>query len=466
MKKMSLGLGLMLAAAVLAVAVLPQPAARAVTDTTPPTGTIVINDNKSCTNSRNVTIAMTWSDGTGVGVARMRFSNDGSTWTAYESLTPSRSYQLPAGDGYKTVRVQFIDLANNRSATYSDYIRLDTVAPTGTIIINKGDLTTTKQSVTLGLTYADGTGSGVVRMRFSDNGSTWTNWMYPGASKAYKLPKAGLGYQTVRVQYLDGANNYSPVYNDYIKLVADPNEETILLPGNVPLVMKWIPAGSFAMGAPDTDPDAWASDKPQHTVSLGGFWMGKYELTKRQWTSVMGTTPWLGQSYVLADLDSAAVYVSWEDAQPFLEQLNTSTGKTFRLPSEAQFQYALRAGTTTTYYWGDDMSAAGDYAWYNANSVDIGDLAAHVVGEKKPNAWGLYDMVGNAYEWCEDDWHNNYTGAPTDGGAWVDSPRSDYRVVHDTGLYTYDYRLRTAARDKAYEAGPDWTSGMRVVRIP
>ena len=189
-------------------------------DTVPPTGTVTINGNRSTTNSRTVTVAMTWSDGTdGSGVARMRFSDDGSTWSAYESLTPSKSYTLPVGDdGYRTIRVQFIDKANNRSATCSDYIRLDRSAPTGGVVINNGATTTTTRSVTLKLNWAD-TGSGVVRMRFSDNGSTWTNWMYPVATKAYTLP-AGLGYHTVRVQYLDGANNYSPVYNDYIKLVA------------------------------------------------------------------------------------------------------------------------------------------------------------------------------------------------------------------------------------------------------
>jgi len=188
-------------------------------DTVPPTGTIVINGNQSATNSRTMSIAMTWSDGPiGSGVARMRFSDDGATWSAYESLTPSKSYTLPVGDdGYRTIRVQFIDKANNRSAVFSDYIRLDRSVPKGGIIINNGAPTTTTQAVTLNLSYAD-IGSGVVRMRFSDNGSTWTSWMYPKATKAYILP-AGLGYHTVRVQYLDGANNYSLVYNDYIKII-------------------------------------------------------------------------------------------------------------------------------------------------------------------------------------------------------------------------------------------------------
>jgi hypothetical protein len=190
------------------------------TDSTPPTGTILINNNRSVTNSINATLALTWSDGTnGSGVSRMRFSNDGSNWTAWEALAATRAYTLPVGEGYKTIRVQFLDKANNRSATFSDYIRLDTIAPTGGITINGGAMTTASLSVTLGLTYADGTGSGVSRMRFSDDGAHWTPWETAKASRSHTLP-TGLGYHTVRVQYLDGGNNYSPVYNDYIKVVA------------------------------------------------------------------------------------------------------------------------------------------------------------------------------------------------------------------------------------------------------
>ena len=194
------------------------------TDTTPPTGTIVINNNRSTTNTPNVTLSLTWGDGAdGSGVARMRFSDNGSTWTAWESLAATRAYTLPGGDGHKTVRVQFLDKANNRSATHSDYIRLDTTPPTGTILINSGAMTTAVRSVTLGLAWSDGAGSGVTRMRFSDNGSTWTAWMAPTATREHMLPE-GLGYHTVRVQYLDGAGNHSAVCNDYIKLVVpDPH---------------------------------------------------------------------------------------------------------------------------------------------------------------------------------------------------------------------------------------------------
>jgi hypothetical protein len=187
-------------------------------DTIAPTGTIVINANRSATNTQSVTLALTWADAGGP-VARMRFSNDGSTWSAWQELAAALPYTLPGTDGHKTVRVQYLDKANNRSAVFSDYIRLDTTPPTGAIIINNGASTTTTRSVTLGLAWSAGTGAGVTRMRFSDNGSTWTPWELPSATRAYALP-AGLGYHTVRVQYLDGANNYSLVYNDFIKLVS------------------------------------------------------------------------------------------------------------------------------------------------------------------------------------------------------------------------------------------------------
>ncbi len=188
-------------------------------DTTAPIGTILIDSNRSVTNSLNATLTLTWDDGAGSGAARMRFSDDGSHWTAWEPLAATKAYALPAGEGYKTVRVQFLDKTNNRSATFSDFIRVDTIAPTGTIIINSGALSTKTSAVTLKLTWSDGTGSGVSRMRFSDDGAHWTAFETLKASRAYTLP-AGLGYHTVRVQYLDAGNNYSPTYSDYIKVVA------------------------------------------------------------------------------------------------------------------------------------------------------------------------------------------------------------------------------------------------------
>ncbi len=466
MKAVSLGLGLTLAAVLLAVAVLPHPAARAVTDTTPPTGTIVINGNRSATNNRTVTIAMTWADTGGSGVGRMRFSDNGSTWSAYESLTPSKSYTLPAGaDGHRTIRVQFIDKANNRSATCSDYILLDRTAPTGGISINNGAPTTASRSVTLNLNWADA-GAGVSRMRFSDNGSTWTSWEPQKATKAHTLP-AENGNRTVRVQFLDGAGNYSPVYNDYIRLqMAAGTTETVLLPQDEPLEMVWVPGGSFTMGSPSTEPDRQEEEGPQHTVTLDGFWMAKYELTKRQWTAVMNTTPWVGYYSVISDPDSPAVRISWDDAHSFIAAVNTHTGKTFRLPSEAQWEYACRANTTERFYWGanSDGTAIADYAWYWGNCAEALLQYGHVVGQKLPNAFGLYDMVGNVGEWCEDDFHSRYTDAPTDGQAWVDSPRSGFVVMRGGAFFQEPGYCRSAYRTYNLPATASSDIGIRLCR--
>ncbi len=414
-------MGLLPAALCLLLAGIQQPAARAVTDTTPPTGTIVINNNRSATNINNVTLVLTWSDGTGSGVSRMRFSNDGATWSAWEPLAATRAHTLAGADGHKTVRVQYLDRANNRSLTYSDYIRLDKTAPTGTIVINGGALTTASQAVTLGLTWLDGAGTGVTRMRFSDNGSSWTPWETPKAERAHSIPLPN-GYHTVRVQFLDGAGNYSAVFSDYIKLQLAPGAtETVMLPGSVPMVMSWIPGGTFLMGSPDTDPYRSPNEEPQHSVTVGGFWMGKYEVTKRQWRAVMETTPWAGKNNVLADLDSPAVYVSWDDAQAFMTEVSSHTGLAVRLPSEAEWECACRAQTTTRYYWGDDTDriAMPDYSWHWNNCST--EMYAHVVGLKLPNAWGLHDMSGNVAEWCQDWYHDSYAGAPADGSAWEET---------------------------------------------
>jgi N-acetylneuraminic acid mutarotase len=188
-------------------------------DTAAPTGTIQINNNRSVTNNASVTLSLNCSDGPGYGVARMKFCNDGGTWTAWEPLATTKPWTLPAGEGYKTVRAMFRDRAGNNSIICSDYIRVDTTPPTGSIIINAGATSTKSRVVSLGLTWNDGTGSGVRRMRFSIDGATWSCWEPQCTPKSYTLPAAP-GYYTVRVQYLDAGNNYSPVYNDYIKLLA------------------------------------------------------------------------------------------------------------------------------------------------------------------------------------------------------------------------------------------------------
>ena len=158
-----------------------------------------------------------------------------------------------------------------------------------------------------------------------------------------------------------------------------------------------LPAGSFEMGSPDSDQDAPNSEKPVHKVTISkSFYMGRYEVTQSQWQVVMGKdNTIMSQEHS----DYPVKSVSWKQVQGFIQKLNDlKDGYTYRLPTEAEWEYAARAGTKTRYSFGDDDSQLGDYAWYNENA----DGQAHPVGQKKPNPWGLYDMHGNVWEWVQD----------------------------------------------------------------
>ncbi len=232
--------------------------------------------------------------------------------------------------------------------------------------------------------------------------------------------------------------------------------------------MVRIPAGTYLRGRYSGEQDSDSNEDPQHQVTLTrDFYLGKYEVTKGQWQAVMGTTPWSGQSYVLNEPDSPAVYVSWDDAQDFITALNahiTDTGQgaaTVRLPSEAEWEYAARAGTTTRFYWGDDPSYTqiGDYAWYSGNASDVGNQYAHVVGLKMPNPWGLYDMSGNVSEWCQD-WSGSYPSGPVTDPTGPTSGAD--RVLRGGSWVNYDGHCRSAYR---YRLPPGLRNGLRGFRV-
>ncbi len=169
-----------------------------------------------------------------------------------------------------------------------------------------------------------------------------------------------------------------------------------------------IPSGTFTMGSNDGDAD----ETPPHSVSSKSFAIGKYEVTQGQWKAVMGGNP----SWFKECGDNCPVEkVSWDDIQQYIQMLNAKSGQRYRLPSEAEWEHAARAGSTSKWSFGSEESQLGEYAWYRANS----NSSTHGVGQKKPNAFGLYDMHGNVWEWVQDCGNDNYSGAPYDGSAWT-----------------------------------------------
>jgi formylglycine-generating enzyme required for sulfatase activity len=236
------------------------------------------------------------------------------------------------------------------------------------------------------------------------------------------------------------------------------NQVTTLL-GGIGLEMVAIPEGNFMMGSPDSDRYAYDNEKPQHQVTVSSFYLGKYPVTNAQWYAVMGTNPASQYGQEFQGSDQPVVGVTWDDAVKFCQTLSQATGKSYRLPSEAEWEYACRASTTTRYYFGDNKYKLGDYARY------LGNSKGRTVGQKKPNNWGLYDMSGNVWEWCEDYYHDSYNGAPNDGRVWIDNNDNRYRIIRGGSWYDLALICRSARR---HYCSPDWdfyNAGFRVVQV-
>ena len=216
------------------------------------------------------------------------------------------------------------------------------------------------------------------------------------------------------------------------------------LGNGVTLDMVEIPGGTFIMGSPKSEAKRGSNEGPQHQVTVPSFYMGKYELTQVQYQAIIGTNP----SNFKGD-NRPVERVSWNNAVEFCKKLSQKTGKKYRLPSEAEWEYACRAGTTTPFYFGESITPDlvnydGNYTYASAPKGKYRQQTTDV-GTFPPNSFGLYDMHGNVWEWCQDDYKNDYINAPTDGSALTSPSRSAKRLrggswVFNPGICRSAYR--------------------------
>jgi len=251
-----------------------------------------------------------------------------------------------------------------------------------------------------------------------------------------------------------------------------PKELSVDLAGGVKMELVLIPAGKFSMGTPGVKgefqkgapPPKDANEKPRHQVSITTpFYLGKYLVTQEQWQAVVGGNPSHFQRP-----KNPVERVSWHDCQDsFLVNLNAQApqpGRKFTLPTEAQWEYACRAGSNARYSFGNDESSLGDYAWYSANSNE----STHPVGEKKPNAWGLYDMHGNVGEWCQDAYNTRYyvTGPKVDPPGPAPMTSNSDRIFRGGSALGPADACRSAYRVHAPPNGRFSIVGLRVALVP
>lgn len=186
---------------------------------------------------------------------------------------------------------------------------------------------------------------------------------------------------------------------------AQPEIKSVQLNENTQMDFALVPSGKFIMGSPEDEKDRDKDESPQREVEITkAFYFGVYEVTQKEWLAVMGTNPSIFQG-AEENLNNPVDMVSWNDCIEFITILNRKGLGKFRLPTEAEWEYSCRASTTTRFHWGDDndYKELYQYGWFNPMSTAM----PHPVGEKKPNQWGLYDMIGNVWEWCSD-WKGDY----------------------------------------------------------
>jgi formylglycine-generating enzyme required for sulfatase activity len=235
-----------------------------------------------------------------------------------------------------------------------------------------------------------------------------------------------------------------------------------------------IAGGTFTMGSPSGELNQVPDQGPQHQVTVQPFYTGKYEVTQTQWRSVAGLPR------VARDLNSdpskfkgdnlPVEQVSWEDAVEFCARLSRATGRSYRLPTEAEWEYACRGGTTTPFAFGQTVTPQlvnynGNYPYAQASEGTYRKTTTPVGFMGVANGFGLFDMHGNVYEWCMDNWHDSYNGAPTDGSSWETAGDTRYRVLRGGSWFFNGNFCRSANRNRIT---PDYRIngiGFRIVGV-
>ena len=239
----------------------------------------------------------------------------------------------------------------------------------------------------------------------------------------------------------------------------------------LPLHMVLIPGGTFTMGSPEDERDRDGSEGLQHEVTVSQFFMSRYPITQAQWRAV-ATLPQVKQelnpdpSHFKGN-DRPVEQVSWYDAVEFCDLLAQHTKRPYRLPSEAEWEYACRAGTKTPFYFGKTLTS--EVANYRATFTYADGPEGDYRGETTPvnelgiaNAFGLSDMHGNVWEWCQDHWHENYEGAPTDGSAWLSSGEGSLRIRRGGSWSSNPWNCRSAYRNRNTPGSRNNSRGFRV----
>ena len=279
-------------------------------------------------------------------------------------------------------------------------------------------------------------------------------------------------------------NPFKQIFQQFISTPTNPPQPANIPPqfnnshrsftqdlGNgISLEMIAIPGGTFKMGSPKNESERYDNESPQHQVTIQPFYMGKFTVTQAQWERV-AVLPKINH-----DLNPKPSYfsgknrpveqVSWLDAQEFCARISKATGKKYRLPSEAEWEYACRAGTTTPFYFGDNITPDlvnydGNYPYtsgakgkYRQQTTDVGTFPQ--------NSFGLYDMHGNVWEWCEDDYEENYNNAPKDGSTLI-SQSAQYKLLRGGSWFNLARDCRSAVRDRDLRDARDYLCGFRVV---